>query len=174
MMFVLGYKVKASFGIGFILLVSLTFKKTSTTFVKYKSNAMTLPLYKVFISHSSTDTWVVKQIQSYIDKLNTNTFLDEGCIDFGDDIENIILKELRTSNELLVLLTPWSLKRPYIWMEIGAAWGLGMRVVGVTHGVSFEDLNPYPALLKKTNLIQLNDMEKYFEQLKIRINNHGE
>jgi hypothetical protein len=136
---------------------------------------MTASKYKIFISHSSIDTWVAKQLQNYLNNLGGETFLDEGCIDFGDDFENVIIKELRTSSEIIVLLTPWSLNRPYIWMEIGAAWGIGIRIIGIIHGVTLDDLNnsPYPELLKKKNLIELNDIDKYFEQLKTRINSYG-
>jgi hypothetical protein len=24
---------------------------------------------------------------------------------------------------LVVLLTPWALERPYVWIELGASWG---------------------------------------------------
>jgi len=155
----LGNRVKSILGIVYIYVLAASFMETALK-------------YKVFISHSSTDTWVVKQIQSKIGGLDTDTFLDEGCIDIGDDFENVILKELRKSNELLVLLTPWAQHRPYVWMEIGAAWGLGIRIVGVLHGLTYEDLNKdgsNPALLKKTNLIMLNDIDKYFSQLKLRV-----
>ena len=128
--------------------------------------------YKVFISHSSTDAWVANQIKKYIDGFKATTFLDEGCIDAGDDFENVILKELRSSKELLVLFTPWSLERPYLWMEVGAAWGIGLRIVGVLYGLSEKDINENsktPVLIKKSNLVELNDINKYFNQLKKRI-----
>lgn len=128
--------------------------------------------YKVFISHSSKDTWVASQIENHINNCDVKTFLDEGCIDIGDEFENVILKELRNSDELLVLFTPWALDRPYVWMEIGAAWGIGIRIIGVLHGLSFPDVNrdlKAPALLKKNNLTQLNNIDEYFEQLSKRV-----
>lgn len=129
-------------------------------------------LYNIFISHSSIDTWVASRIQKEIGNEDTFVFLDQGCIDIGDDFEKVILKELRKAKEVIVLLTPWALERPYVWMEIGAAWGLGIRVIGVLHGISFNDLNENgsnPILLKKSNLIQLNDLDKYLDQVQSRI-----
>ena len=129
-------------------------------------------MYNIFISHSSIDTWVASRIQKEIGNEDTFVFLDQGCIDIGDDFEKVILKELRKAKEVIVLLTPWALERPYVWMEIGAAWGLGIRVIGVLHGISFNDLNENgsnPILLKKSNLIQLNDLDKYLDQVQSRI-----
>jgi len=124
--------------------------------------------YQIFISHSGTDTWVAKQIQAQVTARGPTTFLDEGDIFVGDDFENVILVEIRKSTEVLALFTPWALKRPYVWLEIGAAWGLGKRLIFVLHGVSENDLSKgagNPALLKRTNVISINDLDKYLEQL---------
>ena len=104
--------------------------------------------------------------------LGVLTFLDEGCIAIGDDFEGVILKELRTSDELIVLLTPWALQRPYVWLEIGAAWMKDIRIIDVLHGLTFEDISTNsknPILIKKNNLVNLNDLDKYFEQLGKRL-----
>jgi len=133
--------------------------------------------YKVFISHSSIDTWVARQLARYIEDLGASTFLDEADIEYGDDFEERILEAIRTSQELLVLLTPWALKRPYIWLEIGAIWGLGRRVIGVLHGLSPSELvaqDGTPALLKRIDLVELNNIGLYFEQLQRRISNVGD
>ena len=126
------------------------------------------PKYQVFVSHAGTDTWVAKQIQAHVTKCGPSTFLDEGDIYVGDDFESVVLVEIRRSQEVLVLFTPWALKRPYVWLEIGAAWGLGKRLVFVLHGVTEADLSSgqgNPALLKRTNVITINDLDKYLSQL---------
>jgi hypothetical protein len=133
--------------------------------------------YKVFISHSSIDTWVARQLARYIEDLGASTFLDEADIEYGDDFEERILEAIRTSQELLVLLTPWALKRPYIWLEIGAIWGLGRRVIGVLHGLSPSELvaqDGTPALLKRIDLVELNNIGLYFAQLQRHIPNVGD
>ena len=128
-------------------------------------------MYKVFISHSSKDTWVAKQIQAHLKKLGVQTFLDEGHIEYGDDFESVIFSELKTCDELLVLLTPWALERPFIYMEIGAARINDLRIIGVLHGITFDQLNStpgYPITLKKYLSVEINNMDAYFEQLKNR------
>ncbi len=104
------------------------------------------------------------------------TFLDEADIEYGDDFEERILQAVRASQELLVLLTPWALRRPYIWLEIGAIWGLGRRVVGVLHGLSPSELvtqEGTPALLSRVDLVRLNDVNSYLDQLRGRVENWG-
>jgi TIR domain-containing protein len=128
--------------------------------------------YRVFISHSSIDTWVARQIARYIIECGASTFLDEADVEYGDDFEERILTAARLSQELLVLLTPWSVKRPYIWLEIGAVWGLGRRIIGVLHGLTPSELvtqDGTPALLKRIDLVELNNIDGYFDQLKRRV-----
>jgi len=65
----------------------------------------------------------------------------------------------------------------YYSVEIGAIWGLGRRVIGVLHGLSPSDLvaqDGTPALLKRIDLVELNNIGMYFEQLKRRIPNVGD
>jgi TIR domain-containing protein len=68
----------------------------------------------VFISHSGSDTWVAKQIAREIEARGAAPFLDEAQVDAGADFEEDILKFLERAHELVVLLTPWALERPYV------------------------------------------------------------
>ena len=127
---------------------------------------------RVFISHSSKDTWVAKQLAAHIHDCGADTFLYESDIDHGDDFEEEILKAEETSTELLVLLTPWALERIYIWLEIGFFRRGGKRIVGVLHGLSAKDIatdERIAVLLKKIDLVELNSVDSYFQQLRRRI-----
>jgi hypothetical protein len=66
---------------------------------------------RVFISHSSEDTWVAMQIATHVRKTGAGTFLDEADVEHGDDLEDEIVKAAKLCTELLVLLTPYSLLR---------------------------------------------------------------
>ena len=126
----------------------------------------------VFISHSGTDTWVARQIARHVEASGATAFLDEANIDVGEDFEERILGALGEAKELLVILTPWSLSRPYVWAEIGAAWGRRIPIIGVLHGLTASDLqsNPgVPVLLKRRDFVDLNEIDDYFEQLRGRV-----
>ena len=130
------------------------------------------PVFQVFISHSSVDTWVARQIARSVEERGATYFLDEADMEYGDDFEDKILAAVRASQELLVLLTPWAIKRPYIWLEIGAVWGQGQRIVGVLYGLGVKELmtdEGTPALLKRITLVEINRLDEYFDQLAARV-----
>ena len=126
----------------------------------------------VFVSHSSQDTWVAKQIAREIGARGATPFLDEAQVDAGADFEEDILNFLERAHELVVLLTPWALERPYVWAEIGAAWGRRIPIVALLLGITATELQSrpgIPVLLKKRDLLQLNEVEVYLDQLSARI-----
>jgi hypothetical protein len=128
--------------------------------------------YMVFISHAGSDTWVANKLAQSIEEKGATTFLDEAHIAIGEDFEDRILDALDQSKELIVYFTPWSLTRPYVWTEIGAAWGKRIPIVGVLHGLTPEELNSkagIPNLIKRRNLIDINKFDNYLMQLGARL-----
>ncbi|MGA1870591.1 MAG: toll/interleukin-1 receptor domain-containing protein [bacterium] len=126
----------------------------------------------VFVSHSGEDTWVARQIAREIDACGATPFLDEADVDVGAEFEEDIREFLDRAHELLVLFTPWSLERPYVWAEIGAAWIRRIPIVVVLHGLSQKDFQSQPnapVFLKKRDIIKLNDIDEYFKQLADRV-----
>lgn len=132
--------------------------------------------YLTFISHSGEDTWVAKKLSHDLQSAGSNTFLDEAEIAVGANFENDILSALRTADELVVLITPWALKRPYVWLEIGAAWLKGIPIIAILHGVTaseFQEKANVPVALKQRNLLPLNSVERYLGELTDRVNGNG-
>jgi hypothetical protein len=122
----------------------------------------------VFVSHSGEDTWVARQIAREISDRDATPFLDEADIDVGSEFEEDIRDFLDRADELLVLFTPWALDRPYVWIEIGAAWQRRIPIIVVLHGLSVKDFQAHPnapVFLKKRDIIRLNDLDKYLKQL---------
>jgi hypothetical protein len=118
------------------------------------------------------DTWVARQIAREVSACGATPFLDEAEIDVGADFEEDILSFLDRADELVVLLTPWAMERPYVWAELGAAWSRRIPVVGLLHGLTAGELQSRPGVpvfLKKRNLLDLNEVETYFEELKNRV-----
>jgi hypothetical protein len=126
---------------------------------------------KVCISHASVDIWIARQIAKEVAACGAGTFLDEGDIAHGDDFDEAILKAEERCTELLVLLTPWSLNRAYIWLEIGYFRRSGKRIVGVLHGLTVAEVSSdprIPNLLKRLDMVDLNSLETYLAQLRKR------
>lgn len=125
----------------------------------------------VFISHSSRDTWVAKQMARRLRESGAQPFLDEADVEVGGDFEEEIREFLAKAHELLVLLTPWALDRPYVWAELGAAWARQIPIVGVLQGLTAAELQARPGIpvfLKRRDLIEINDFERYCEELSKR------
>ena len=126
----------------------------------------------VFISHSVKDTWVARQIAREVSACGATPFLDEDAVEIGDDFEEKILTSLNQADELLVLLTPWALGRPYVWAELGVAWGRKIPIVVALHGLSITELQAktdIPLFLRKRDMIDINQLDDYFLQLKARV-----
>lgn len=126
----------------------------------------------IFVSHSSVDTWVARQIAREIEARGAECFLDEAAIEIGADFEEAIRAALERADELVVLLTPWSLERPYVWAELGAAWLRGIPIVGILHGLLPSELQSRPSLplfLKRRDMPNLNEIDTYLRQVGSRV-----
>jgi hypothetical protein len=128
--------------------------------------------YQVFLSHGKEDAWVAAQIAARIHETGATAFLDETDIAKGADFKKRIHEEIRISRELVALFTPWSSKRSWVWIEIGAAWGRELPVVGLFYGMKTSDLEDSgqgKAIFEDFNILNLNHFETYISQLRIRV-----
>lgn len=128
--------------------------------------------YKVFISHGWADRWVASQFDRRIQELGAATFIDLSVIERGDDIEERVFSEMPTCDEVLVLFTPWSVDRNWVWVEIGAARALAKRVVAVFYQVDLGTLEREKGgstFLRAKNAVDINEIESYFTELARRI-----
>jgi hypothetical protein len=127
----------------------------------------------VFVSHASCDKWVAEQIARRVSGFGIRTFLSESNFDLGDpDFEGRLREALEQCSELVALLTPEALERPYVWIEIGSAWFQRKRVSAILYRVTVKDLrerNGVPNLLLKSNLIDINDTDRFLKQLRTRL-----
>lgn len=102
------------------------------------------------------------------DTTSADVFIDIFDIKKGDRIEETIQRELPRCDELVVLLTQWSVRRNWVWTEVGAAWGLQKRVVGIMYGLAPGDIErDYGGLaaLSPTNCLGLDEFDDYLEEL---------
>ena len=137
-----------------------------------RTRAMPL-LPVVFISHAAADDYVAKNMRDDVKGTGADAFLDAVDVEIGDEISSRIQKGLDRCTELVVLLTPDSIQRRWIWLEIGGAWAQGKRVVGVVQGMTLSELldePDMPVVLQERNLTHLNDFSKYIRQLRSRVN----
>jgi TIR domain len=122
--------------------------------------------YLVFISHSTKDRWIARQIAKLLEeggsRFGVKAFLDERDIGFGDSISETIRKNIEGCSEFLVLLSKNSINRPWVLIEISAAWGHSKRIVGVIDKVTPEEM---PDIMLPYRAVDLNNLDEYIKQL---------
>lgn len=122
--------------------------------------------YLVFISHSSKDRWIARQMAAIIERrarrYGVRTFLDEKSLEAGASIPEEIRRHLESCEEFLVLLTSLSVSRQWVLLELGAAWGLRKRIVAITDKIADDDL---PDIIRQTKACELNDFDGFVSEL---------
>lgn len=129
--------------------------------------------YQVFVSHATADKWLARMICEKIEGVRAKTFRDDRDIDGGDDIPESIRRQIKRSREVVVILSPESINRPWVLLEIGAAWGIRRetRITPILCHVSFDTI---PDMLKNKKALSLNDFDHYLGELERRVRGrHG-
>ena len=124
--------------------------------------------YRVFVSHATADKWFATVLCEKIEAAGASTIRDDRDINGGDDIPEAIRRELKRCDEFVVLLTPQSVKRQWVLLEVSAVWGRSkrVRIVSVLYHVT---VNPIPAIIKSAKAVPLNELDDYLNELAKRI-----
>jgi len=124
--------------------------------------------YQVFMSHATADKWIAEALCDAIEQAGAVTFRDDRDIAGGDDIPEEIRREINKSREIVVLLTPQSVNRQWVILEVGAAWGRSkrVRIILIMCHVS---VDPIPDMIKNKKAIPLNDFDQYVVELAKRV-----
>ncbi|MDA1051450.1 MAG: toll/interleukin-1 receptor domain-containing protein [Planctomycetota bacterium] len=135
---------------------------------KKKVKRASKPKYQMFVSHATDDKWIATTFCEKIDATGASTFRDDRDINGGDDIPEEIRTQIKQSRELVVLLTPESVDRPWVLLEVGAAWGWrkDYRIVPVLCHVTVDAI---PDIVKGKKAFQLNEFDQYLKELQKRV-----
>lgn len=131
----------------------------------------------VFISHAGEDTWIARQLAGHIEQCGARTFLDAANIRIADTPEpdEKIRQALEAAAELVILMTPWAVERPWVWIEIAlahfrkpSACPIVVLLLGLSRA-AFLGLEKVPAFLKTKDILALNDADRYLADLSCRL-----
>ncbi len=128
--------------------------------------------YRVFISHGWHDRWIARQMARLISDVDATPFIDIFDIKKGDRIEAKVQQGLEQADELVALLTPWSVDRNWVWAEIAGAWALRRRYVGVLYGQTTGEIEKDRgglAILAPTNILAIDEFDDYIRESSERI-----
>jgi TIR domain-containing protein len=121
--------------------------------------------YRVFISHSSRDSWMARIMAEKVAALGAETWLDVKNLGGGDVIDQEVLKGIDACQEAIVLISSESVGSQWVLFEIGAVWGQHKRITPIVNNVSHDDITP----LRSIKAIDLNDFDRFLGELENRI-----
>lgn len=125
--------------------------------------------YRVFFSYSHKDRWIARQCVRLIEEKGSGrikVFLDEKDIDAGQSIADSVRANIEACDEFVVLLTRYSKDRPWVLIEMGAAWGLKRPMIAIIDKIGPKEM---PDIVSPYKAVDLNDFDQYLEQLSKRV-----
>lgn len=129
-------------------------------------------MYHVFFSHGGDDSFIAQQfLKPQLERTGATVFLDKGHLEYGDDFRDEILNALKKCDELVILITPSSLRRPWVFAELGGALVRSRRVIAIRYGPTEGELQELGvlSLLGTRTLLTLDEFEDYLKQLTRRV-----
>src|SRR5271170_6267426 len=93
---------------------------------------------KVFISHSANDADWARSFAQALKERGVTVWFDEFDVQPGESVRDAVEAGLRSSDVLVALLDADSSSKPNLFFELGAALGMGKRVVAMVP----KDLDP--------------------------------
>jgi hypothetical protein len=126
---------------------------------------------KVFVSHGSHDSWIARQMARCIGECGAEVLIDAYDLESGDDVTERLSGLLAQAAELVVLFTPFSKSRAWVWMEVGVMRLNRKRVVPIFHGMTKRDLADVGGDGALAGLVerQLNEFDHYLVELRARV-----
>jgi len=123
--------------------------------------------YVVFISYSSTDSWIAHVITKKVEALGAEAYTYEKDMTGGGVVVEEIIRGIDDCHEAIVLISPTTLRQPYwVMFEVGAVRGQHKHVTPALNNVDPGDIWP-PA--KDLKAVELNSLEQFLGQLRKRI-----
>jgi hypothetical protein len=90
------------------------------------------------------------------------TFLDEVDLEGGDRIPATIKANLHACEEFVILLSPHSITRQWVLVELRGAWTLDKRIMAITSNLSADKV---PDIIDHDKSYELNEFDRYVNEL---------
>jgi hypothetical protein len=117
------------------------------------------PSYDLFLSYANADGAIAFELKGDLEKQGVKCFMAEKDIAVATEWLDAIRSALLGAKRILILITPRSLNRPWIFMEVGAAWALGKPLISALIQVSLADL-PDPIRRYQSRVIETTAQRK--------------
>jgi hypothetical protein len=88
----------------------------------------------VFISYARGDELAARELRANLRDMEVTGWMDESDIATGDAISEKIRESLKRASAVIVIVSERSLKSPWVQFELGAAEGMGKRIIPILIG----------------------------------------
>ena len=117
---------------------------------------------KAFISYSSVDVKLARRVAKVLKTLGVEHFLDSKDVHWGDRITDAVREGIVSCTDLIVIVSPASIKSQWVLFEIGQASALAKRILMLLTHPAVE----VPSFLTQYHhKSRVSDVEKHFQQL---------
>jgi len=127
--------------------IGFHFKKTPDDTAEDSAVMEKKPAPTAFLAHANQDHEFAKRIATALFAKGIHTFVDEWELKGGDSLRQKLEQGMADSTHFLVLLSPVSVTRPWVKLEIDAGLigmlGARNRFIGLRYGLEAEDLSPF-------------------------------
>jgi hypoxanthine phosphoribosyltransferase len=96
--------------------------------------------FDIFISYSQSDSSIANDLQSRIEARGLTCFMAEKNIKISERWEIQVINALKTSEQILLLITPKSINSKWVMLESGAAWVLQKKLIPLLMHTNIDDL----------------------------------
>ena len=141
-------------------------KKKTSRFRSSRSKKYEKNPYLVFVSHATHDKWIATVLCEKIEDTGAVTFRDDRDIEGGEKIPSVIKEKINSCNDFVVLLTPESIKRQWVLIEIGMACATNRRIVPLMYHV---EAGQIPDIIKDDKGLTLNELDRYLSEVTKRV-----
>jgi hypothetical protein len=124
--------------------------------------------FDYFLSYAGIDAGLAKEVQDGLKSRGLSCFVAENGLESPKVWTDELQSTLVCSDRVAFLLTKAAITRPWVNLEIGAAWTLGRTIVPLRAGVSDAEFDGLPAPVTKFQAAAFNltaDRESFFDGL---------
>jgi hypothetical protein len=121
--------------------------------------------YKIFISFSAKDRAIAKSLKKQLVKVGAEVSTADPLV-LGSEIRVHIADAMRQSDAVIAIVSKHSARSQWLSFEVGAAAGLGKKILPVTVGIRSSEL---PPVLSSFQAIELDKFPQFVARLANRI-----
>lgn len=89
---------------------------------------------KVFLSYAHDDSAIAQELLKSLADTSVLGWMDQADIASGEAISRVVRESIQQASAVLVIVTTRSIASQWVQFEVGAAWGMGKRIIPVIIG----------------------------------------